>query len=900
MQRRAALHALPKEQRKQFVRGKSTEWQGALSQKAPTFDNRGPATCVLIPRFNVAKCDLRFDQGELVPDSTLASEVSFLLQIKNFRFAPEVLDDTKPGGVRDSFSPAELKQLHEDHCVATVLTRMAAGMTGGAMTKKMLCDWMGTNIGPKTTPKPGQDGKGKEIIEMPKATGRARFSRPALRLIKELLLSGLSPADFKVGLLDLNNKTFDAVRKSVKLVSDNQSAMNTQAMRGMIASDLDFLDNIGASWDKISIRDERLEAISEMTQAEQPTRQAAITRMISMEINPKIRHRLTLLDHILDEIVADDAMPDRVVLEFAREEWLGPKRRKELMDFQAERKQQNITARMNLGGDVSQRTVLKHQLLTEQGRRCLFCGKNFSNPETTSVVRGELSFENAHLAHIVADSKGGPRAYVNLVLACDACNRAQGNLYHADAFGQNRFALGWDAFVGLVSGCGGMRPFKKRILCTKSEDEAALMVQNKTALQETAWIAKLARVLICLKFGWRLDAGGEQRRIVVVTGSVTNRVATKYGLYSLLGGPERVKKLADTKVSIAAAMKQIDEAGDDEIDKICDGLPKEWKLKKRKGDDDWDRDYTLWLLRRLQIANDDAINEKDRGDDRHHALDAMVLSFLPHWTGNPGKSLYFGLPPGKNWKEEFRHYLEDLYPQVLISARPALEQSFYGERRVGNTSAATKRYVLREIAYSGVTPKFSNTTLSKQARRIYDSYIRTSVSAFADENPKEADWLTFCERLAKEGLRPGGPRIIHVRRIVSDELTEYADFSKDGTGAWRKGDKNQGWFVCEKKAKEGEYAIEPVYVHQSKTKLEQRILQDGKYSRVVGFFIRDEVVTLDREITGIMDPLPAGSFVIRSMKLDGRVVLSNNAGYEYNPVNVSNLINAGFAKGEPS
>jgi CRISPR-associated endonuclease Csn1 len=897
-QRRAALKALPPELRETFVRGKAAEWQGALSQKAPTFDNRGPAPCALIPRFNVAKCELRYDKEVLVPDSTLAAEVSFLLQLKNFRFVPEVKDDSRAGGLRDSFSPRELKQLHEDHFAGTVLKRMASGMTGGAMTKKMLCDWMGEHIGPKTTPKPGQDGKGKEIIEMPKATGRARFSRPALRLVKELLLSGLSPAEFKAALLDLSNPAYDDLRKAVKLVGDDGGEMNTNEMRGMIAVDLDFLDNIGASWDKISIRDERLEAISELTQAEKEARQAAITRMIGMEINPKIRHRLTLLDHILDEITADGRLPDRVVLEFAREEWLGPKRKKELEDFQKERREQNITARMNLGGEVTPRAVLKHQLLTEQGGRCLFCGKNFANPKTTSVAHGELSFENAHLAHIVADSKGGPRAYVNLVLACDGCNRAQDNRYHSDAFAQNRFPIGWDAFVGIVSGCAGMRPFKKKILCTKSEDEAALMVQNKTALQETAWIAKLARVLICLKFGWKLDAEGEQRRIVVVTGSVTNRVASKYGLYSLLGGPERVKKLADGKAAIEEAIKNVEAASDDELDKLCDDFPKEWKMKKRKGADHWDKDFALWLLRRLHIANEDAINEKDRNDDRHHALDAMVLSFLPHWAGNPGKSLYFGLPPGRDWKEELRHYLEGLYPEVLISARPELEQSFYGARRVGMTSAATKRYMLREIAYSGMTPKFSNSTLGKQARRIYDKHIQAVVSAFADQNPKEPEWLNFCERLAKHGLKPGGPRITHVRRIVSDELTEYADFSKDGTGAWRKGDKNQGWFVCEKKDREGEYAIEPVYVHQSKSKLEQRILKEGKYSRVVDFFIRDEVVTLDREITGIMDPLPSGSFVIRTMKLNGQVELSNNAGYQYKPVNIKNLIGAGFKKEE--
>jgi len=898
--RRNGLAALPDDQRKKFVRGKEAEWQGALGQKAPTFDNRGPAPCVLIPRFNVAKCDLRFEKSEAVPDSILAAEVSFLLQAKNFRFAPEVADETQPSGFRDFLHPHELNQLYQDHFKATVLTRLVEGKTGAALTGRMLGNWLSTNVGRNRVPKPGQEGNGKHVIDMPKATGRSRFSRPALRLVKALLLSGLSPVEFKAAVLDLGNAAFDELRESLKLGTAASGGLNQDPMKGMIADDLKFLDKIGASWQKISIRDERLEGLNEVSQAEEEARRAAITRMISMEINPKIRHRLTLLDQLLDEVVAKEGVPERVVLEFAREEWLGPKRRKELMAFQEQRKQENITARLRLGGGAPPKMLLKHQLCDEQGHRCLFCGLNFSAPDSVDVVDGSLSFENAELAHIVADTKGGPRAYVNLVLACQACNRAQGTLYHAEAFAQRRFPREWDSFVADVQRCSTMRPFKKKILSTKSEDEAAEMVQNKTALQETAWIAKLARVLICLKFGWRLDSEGEERRIVVVTGSVTNRVAMRYGLYSLLGGPERVKELNAKKVAIDQALEQVEAAADEGLNSLGESLAKVWQWKKRKGDEYWERDYMVWLLRRLQIAAEESLNDKDRKDHRHHAVDAMILSFLPHWAGNPGKSLYFGLPPGRNWKEEFEVYVERLYPEVLIPAPPRLEDSFYGARRVGMGTVATKRYILRQIAYSGITPKFSNPTLNKRARNILDSAIREKVTAFAATSPKETQWLSFCQQLRTHGIRPGGPRVINVRCIVSEHLTEYADFSKDGTGAWRRGDKNQGWFVCEKKDKEGQYAIEPVYVHQSKLELEQRILSEGKYSRVVGFFERDEVVTLDREITGIKDPLPAGSFVIRTMKLNGQVELSNSAGYQYNPVSMKALMDAGFKRRKDS
>ncbi|OYW71591.1 MAG: hypothetical protein B7Z37_27365 [Verrucomicrobia bacterium 12-59-8] len=809
----------------------------------------------------------------------------------------------------------ELKRLYDDHFAETVLKRMTSGKTGGAMTKKMLCDWMGEHIGPKTTPKPGQEGKGKEIIEMPKATGRARFSRPALRLVKELLLSGLSPAEFKAALLDLNNPAYDELRKAVKLVGDGGREMNTQEMRGMIAADLDFLDNIGASWDKISIRDERLEAISELTQAEKEARQAAITRMIGMEINPKIRHRLTLLDHILDEVIADGRPLDRVVLEFAREEWLGPKRRKELMDFQAERKQQNITARLSLGGEVTQKAVLKHQLLTEQGGRCLFCGKNFSNPKTTNVAHGELSFENAHLAHIVADSKGGPRAYVNLVLACDGCNRAQENRYHADAFAQNRFPIGWDAFMGIVSGCAGMRPFKKKILCTKSEDEAALMVQNKTALQETAWIAKLARVLICLKLGWKLDAEGEERRIVVVTGSVTNRVATRYGLYSLLGGPERVKKLADAKAAIETAVKNVEEASDDELDKLCDDFPKEWKMKKRKGADHWDKDHALWLLRRLHIANEDEINEKDRKDDRHHALDAMVLSFLSHKAGNPRESLYFGLPPGKNWKEEFSLRLSSVQAESLRFEKPVLRETIYGLRpgESGKLSAVIRREVF-PMAYGGLTPdgkliKFAVGNLRSRLPSIRIKSISSLLGAIAndlegiaDGQKREKEWYLLCQDLR---LKPNGPLIKKVS-CWSDkpEQANYCNMSKDwtpereaaGKGQWRcaKGSHQGQWVYLDTLSKP---RIRAVKVFESIAKVKSDLEADSDCARVVMFLQSGCIVKIDGEVKSGAKKLPEGNYRVGGVEEAARKIdLYSAGGTKFEKIPLTSLLTQNFRR----
>lgn len=906
--RQGAIKGLPESIRCDYIRGKQAEWQAALGQKAPTFDNRCVGSCALIPDLNVAKVDIcRKANGEYDPDSLLAAEVSFLLQLKNFRFVPELKDG------RDWLSAADMRKLHSDHFAKTVLHRLETPGLKGAITKSDMCRWLEENIDKNLTPKPGQDKKVKdEIIEKPRRTGRSRFSRPALRILRALLFSGLSPQDFKARLLDLSNRdesiaegagTWGQLRKATKLVTLD-GELNHDPKKGLPVEKLGFFENLGSTWEKLSIRDERLEAYSDLAQGEQEKRDKAILDMISREINPRIRHRLLLLNRILDEqFMSEDTRPDHVVLEFARDEFMGRKSdsKEALLKFQNQRRDDRLKAREALGADASERDVLKWQLCQEQGGKCLFCGKFFSCPCVEDVNNRELSLDSAEAAHIIADTDGGPRAYMNLVLACQGCNRRQGILFHADAFQRGKFSQDWDSFVNDVRSCSLMRPFKKKLLTTKSIDEAREMVQKRTALQETAWIAKLSRTLICLKYGWPLDFEGQQKKIVVVTGTVTNRVAMRYKLYSLLGGPERARKIDKELTALREARAKVmtheDESG---FQEVCEELAKTYKVRKAKGMSDWGAEYLARQLNRLIILKADEINEKFRSDKRHHALDAMVLSFLPHWAGDPGKNLFFGLPKGHDWKTYFEQRLLEVYPEKFITEPPALEESFYGARRVPGlpSVAATKRYVLKDIAYTGQNPAFKDTALSKAARRIVDPYLRAKISAFADSKPDETKWLKFCHELGQEGVREHGPRIERVRCWVSDELTEYEDFSKDGTGAYRRGDKNQGWFVCRRKDADLGYSVEPLYAHRSQTSLLSEIQANGLYSEVVGFYIRDEAVELIKPIDWVSDPISPGTYFIRGMRLDGQVYLESNEGYKFSPTSITNLMKAEMKKWE--
>ena len=62
--------------------------------------------------------------------------------------------------------------------------------------------------------------------------------------------------------------------------------------------------------------------------------------------------------------------------------------------------------------------------------------------------------------------------------------------------------------------------------------------------------------------------------------------------------------------------------------------------------------------------------EKDRTDNRHHALDAMLISFFPDWMRNPQKDDFFRFPfpldkpfPAKRNKHAVREYFRQLLDQ---------------------------------------------------------------------------------------------------------------------------------------------------------------------------------------------------------------------------------------------
>ena len=65
--------------------------------------------------------------------------------------------------------------------------------------------------------------------------------------------------------------------------------------------------------------------------------------------------------------------------------------------------------------------------------------------------------------------------------------------------------------------------------------------------------------------------------------------------------------------------------------------------------------------------------QKDRSDHRHHALDAMVISYLREWARDAKKTEFFKFPKGINAKY-FAEKLQGVYPRYITRMRPAIAE----------------------------------------------------------------------------------------------------------------------------------------------------------------------------------------------------------------------------------
>lgn len=722
--------------------GGVNDWQGVLGQKIPRFENRILNDCALIPRLHVCRNPSREQYKDLPEEKLLPVQVTFLMKLKNMR-----VEEKTPERKQRGLMATQIKEIFGEYNPKRKYNLTSTQWRNWCEKFDVLPI---TDAGEKTTGADDETAKGrkkdeKDAVQAPSASGRSRFSRPALRILNTLILTGIKPSAMHKRLVkrdpalvaEIGMDILDAPPVKEKKDASGKVVQNyvKQPRPWLLTSDLSFLlamRKTGAtedSWEDLFIPNQRLDQVVQEisgngnsdTKTDRQRRDKAIQELIGSQNDPKVRHRLAtfwerlkLLETLLDGNGKPIGEPSQIVLEFVREDFMGEKAKGKLKKFQDERAKARKKAREHGG--------LKFELYEAQGGVCLYGKQVFKNGESVGVenglpMPGTAGWETLVIDHIVPRESpyNGPDAMVNYVLTTPDVNNAKRKRTPFDWFHQDRLTE-WDGYKNFVTSKNGTLGGKKVQLLTRSD--AAELVGKYTSLAETAWISKLAQTLIRLHFGWPLEHEHGKERVTVVPGGLTGRIRRKYMLNTLLD--ERFKNLVTADIK----------------------------------------------------PEDEEKAEKDRKDLRHHGLDAMLISFFPDWMRNPQKSDFFRFPPpldqpfpGKRNKhavrEFFKAQLDEVLPENLFLEKAKLAETAYGRSfQPEETSASatavkykTAKLALAELAYekdAGGKTIYDHKQARRMASGIADENIRKKVQEFLKTPPNEASWSEFCQKFETE------------------------------------------------------------------------------------------------------------------------------------------------------
>ncbi|MCK9316297.1 MAG: hypothetical protein M0Q48_09165 [Verrucomicrobia bacterium] len=789
--------------------GSEEDWKSLLGQKIPRFDNRSPANCALIPRFHVARSA-----------DIAVYEATFLMKLKNMRFYR-----TDEAGLilrESSLSPKEIGALLKNAREEADEIRKEAGPKDAieniakaySLTKTDWKNWLKncadklpataplpetlfqpalSNFeGKEKTPKKASVGKEENrplpsnpLVEAPSVSGRSRYSRPAARLIRALVLSGESGEDFykkNSGLCGQPGTLFEKLR----------------------IEDLDFLKLIKGPWENIYIPTMPLSGDWNSTTVRAEELDEKIEKLIGAQRNVLVAHRIGLFNEQLRRMIKTHGKPDQIAIEFIRDDFMGEEAKKKLNKIQNDNRsawehtrQQAAENNIQGGGNIRKLRLLREQDF-KQDFKCPYTGETLSLSEID-----ELEIE-----HIVPRARGGSDNRCNTVVTRSATNREKGDRTPYEWLSQNGT---FKEYCERVDGMKGLSKKKKMLL---TAEDPLKLDEKWDSLAETAYIARLARDVAALRCGWQPGEAGERKLVQVINGALTARVRAINNLNSLLADRE------------------------DQLD------PEKMMKKVRK-------------------------------NKRHHALDAMVLSFIPEWARNPKLKKNYNLPPGID-REYFNKCVEQVVPYKCILTKSALQETFYGTRLLPDESGKIQEIVVTRLKISelGVSQnKFDQKNAKKEAKNILDPVLRAPIAeALENQSFDKEGWAAWCNNFRHP---KSGAQILKVRaRAQKGDKSEYVNVAKEGEakgfrGQYKTAKQHQGYFIYLKKDKKGieKPAVWPVYAWQSFKKEEEKL--KAKNCHVVDFFQAGCLIEIlcDYEHGEII--VQPGKYILRNIKKSG-------------------------------
>jgi len=653
-----------------------------------------------------------------------------------------------------------------------------------------------------------------------------------LEILREMLLSGQSPAAFQ--------------REHAETLRQWQARYRLQP------EDLAFLDQeMGDSWETLHVPDGALAYLDRLSGKEEK-----IQNTIGTQNDPVVRHRLAYFHERLKALEATYGEPETIVLEFVREDFMGTEAKKEYKKMQKKAEDRNREIEKDIRA-TNPKNRRKLSLLAEQGWTCIYTGVALS--QTTDLDALDID-------HVVPRAQGGPDAVWNQVVCQADTNADKGNRTpHAWLCASGA----WQAYEARVT--QGQYSRKKKMMLLSPD--AADLVDRYTRLAETSWIAKLAQKICCLHFNWDLRFTGEQRRVIVIPGALTNRQARACRLY--------------------------DELGDDALRERIKGLRRKAREAEHKREEQarptGELDAGKGVIAAREALRKELSSGKYRDDKRHHALDAMVLSYFPQWAANPGKRHRLKLSSVA--VTEIKKALRNVVPYEVGFRKPVLREQPDAIRSVEGGERLTCLWPVAKLALTNaMKPTFDMEKLRKRKEKVLDSRIKELIEQWMQAHPEGGldAWTEFCEK----GLMLREGHLVKKVRIRSDAGVEEAICmgKAPSTGAYYVGKESHHGQIVYRNLSEGktkgQVQVRPVYAHESPWRVKGEILKD-KGKEYLGYFQTGCQVVLEKELTS-PHYLPAGEYKLNTIRKEGRVTVTDRYGVESQRFSLKKLLEHGF------
>jgi CRISPR-associated endonuclease Csn1 len=419
------------------------------------------------------------------------------------------------------------------------------------------------------------------------------------------------------------------------------------------------------------------------------TADQALNRYVADIKHPLVRHRLVLFRRLLAQLVSRYGQPDMIVLEAVRSLALGQKAKNELNKRNEDFRKKRENAREQLsstGESISRKAIQRYRLWEDAKGRCPFCLQTI---ERTDLGHG------ADIEHLVPRAVVDCNEFYNLTVAHIKCNRElKGERTPFAAFCATPQ---WPDIKDNAE-----KTFSGRKLEIFLSPNAEELIEQKDDLQQTAYIARVIRHISLIQLDWLNDEGRDPTpekqnsalRFQVTNGQLTSRLRKAWGLNQILHPLPPGKR--------------------------------------------WDE---------LTEEEQSQFTEKNRGDLRHHALDAMVISCTLPWLAHRthGATDEFGRHGWWTQDEKQRSKAANpLFPnegQMHGVVKTEIEKvivrhhiSRSNHQQAYATTLYSKKakdtYVAREV-FTTLTPKNIDNIWPKE----FAHYCKAAWGRYADESP---------------------------------------------------------------------------------------------------------------------------------------------------------------------